>query len=52
MIFGYYARNDKEKELVSKIVSISRLQAAKTFAKRKQLDLKTFLELFWVIRII
>ena len=45
MVFGYYSRNDKSQEIVSKTVSMSRLQAAKNFAERKQLDLKTFLKL-------
>jgi hypothetical protein len=52
MIFGYYSRNDKEKEFISKTVSTSRLQAAKIFSKRKQLDLKTFLKLYSVTSII
>jgi hypothetical protein len=52
MIFGYYSRNDKNKELVSKTVSTSRLQAAKNFSERKQLDLKTFLKLYAVVTII
>jgi hypothetical protein len=52
MIFGYYSRNDKNKELVSKSVNTSRLQAAKTFAERKQLDLKTFLKLYAVVTIV
>ena len=52
MIFGYYSRNDKSQELVSRTVSTSRLQAAKNFAARKQLDLKTFLKLYAVITII
>jgi len=52
MIFGYYSRNDKKQELVSRTVSSSRLQAAKNFAERKQLDLKTFLKLYAVVTII
>ncbi len=52
MIFGYYSRNDKSQEIVSKTVSMSRLQAAKNFAERKQLDLKTFLKLYAVVTII
>lgn len=52
MVFGYYSRIDKTEEIVSKTVGFSRLQAAKYFAARKQLDLKTFLKLYAVITII
>jgi len=52
MVFGYYSRIDKTEEIVSRTVSLSRLQAAKYFAARKQLDLKTFLKLYAVITII
>jgi hypothetical protein len=52
MIFGYFSRNDSNKELVSRTVSTSRLQAAKYFAARKQLDLKTFLKLYAVVTIV
>lgn len=52
MIFGYYSRIDKNQELISKTISTSRLQAAKNFAERKQLDLKTFLKLYSVVTIL
>jgi hypothetical protein len=52
MVFGYYSRIDKTEEIVSKTVGFSRLQAAKYFAARKQLDLKTFLKLYAVVTII
>ena len=52
MVFGYYSRTDKTEEIVSKTVGFSRLQAAKYFAARKQLDLKTFLTLYSVITIV
>jgi hypothetical protein len=52
MIFGYYSRIDKKQELVAKTVGTSRLQAAKSFAQRKQLDLKTFLKLYAVVTIV
>lgn len=52
MVFGYYSRIDKTEEIVSRTVSFSRLQAAKYFAARKQLDLKTFLKLYAVTTII
>ena len=52
MVFGYYTRTDKTEEIVNRTVGLSRLQAAKYFAARKQLDLKTFLKLYTVITII
>lgn len=52
MIFGYYSRTDKTEEIVNRTVSLSRLQAAKYFAARKQLDLKTFLKLYAVTTIV
>jgi hypothetical protein len=52
MVFGYYSRNDKTEEIVNRTVGFSRLQAAKYFAARKQLDLKTFLKLYAVTTII
>jgi hypothetical protein len=48
MVFGYYSRNDKNQEVITRIVALSRLQAAKTFAERKQLPLKTFLNIYAV----
>ena len=44
----YYIKNDQNKEPLGKVVSISRLKAAQTFAERKQLPLKDFLKLFSV----
>lgn len=52
MVFGYYSRNNKDKEIISRIISPSRLQAANIFAERKQLPLKTFLKLYAVVTII
>ena len=52
MIFKFYNRNDKNQETIGRVVTTSRLQAAKYFAARKQLDLKTFLKLYSVITII
>ena len=46
--YFFYAKNDSKQEPISSILSFSRLQAAKQFASRKQLDLKTFLSLFSV----
>lgn len=52
MLIGYYSRLDSTKEIISSKMGVSRLQAAKNFAARKQLDLKTFLKLFAVKKII
>lgn len=52
MVFGYYSRIDKDEEIVSRTINLSRLQAAKYFAARKQLDLKTFLKIYAVKTII
>jgi hypothetical protein len=39
---------DQQQEIITRTVGFSRLQAAKYFASRKQLDLKTFLTLYSV----
>ena len=52
MVFGYYSRNDKTEEIITRKVGFSRLEAAKYFAARKQLDLKTFLKLYAVVTIL
>ena len=52
MIFKFYSRNDKDEEIVSRTISTSRLNAAKYFAARKQLELKSFLRVFGVKTII
>jgi hypothetical protein len=52
MVFGYYSRIDKNKEIVSRTINFSRLQAAKYFAARKQLDLKSFLKIYAVKNIV
>lgn len=44
--FTYYARADKEKETLGTTIDLSRLAAAKSFAKRKNLPLKAFLTIF------
>jgi len=48
MLFGFYYKNDKDEEIVSRTFSTSRLNDAKYFAARKQLDLKPFLKVFGV----
>jgi hypothetical protein len=52
MVFGYYSRNNSDKEIISRTISMSRLQAANMFAERKQLSLKTFLKLYAVVTIV
>ena len=48
MVFGYYSRNDKHQEIINRTVTLSRLQAAKSFAERKQLSLNEFLKIYAV----
>ena len=52
MIFKFYSRNDKDQEKIGRVVTTSRLQAAKLFAERKQLPLKEFLKVFSVTTIL
>ena len=52
MIFMFYSRNDKGQETIGRVVTASRLQAAKLFAERKQLPLKEFLKVFGVTTIL
>lgn len=52
MVFGYYSRIDKNKEIISRTISLSRLKAAEYFAARKQLDLKSFLKIYAVKNIV
>ena len=44
----YYIKNDPNKEILGKILTGSRLEAAKEFASQKQLPLKTFLSI-WAV---
>jgi len=46
--YYFYSRNDKKQEPIDSVRALSRLQAAKHFARRKQLDLKSFLSIFTV----
>jgi hypothetical protein len=48
MVCGFYNKGDKKQEVISRIVTLSRLQAAKVFAERKQLPLKSFLKIYSV----
>lgn len=52
MIFKFYNRNDRDQETIGRVISTSRLQAAKIFAERKQLPLKEFLKIFGVTTIL
>lgn len=46
--YFFYSKNDSSQEPINSILAFSRLQAAKQFASRKQLSLKTFLSVFSV----
>ena len=52
MIFKFYNKRDKDQETIGRVITTSRLQAAKIFAERKQLPLKEFLKIFGVMTII
>jgi hypothetical protein len=52
MIFKFYSRIDKDQETIGRVVTTSRLQAARLFAERKQLPLKEFLKVFSVTTIL
>ena len=44
----YYAKSDPSKEKLGKMLTGSRLEAAREFAGQKQLPLKTFLSIWSV----
>ena len=46
--YYFYSRNDKSQEPIMNIRAWSRLEAAKSFAAVKQMNLKTFLSVFAV----
>jgi len=48
--FSFYSRTDGSQEPVGSTVAFSRLAAARYFAERKHLPLKSFLSLFTVTR--
>jgi len=48
--YGFYSKADPTHELINVISESSRLTAAKYFAAKKQLDLKTFLKIYSVTR--
>ena len=46
--YYFYSRNDQSQEPIMSTRSWSRMEAAKSFASVKQMDLKTFLSIFAV----
>jgi hypothetical protein len=46
----YYVKNDPNKEILGKVLTTSRLAAAKEFATQKRLSLKTFLSIWGVAK--
>jgi hypothetical protein len=46
--YYYYSKSDQSEEAVAKVFTTSRLAAAKHFANRKQMPLKTFLQIWSV----
>jgi len=48
MLYGFYIKSDPKQEIINRIVSLSRLEAAKYFSQKKQLDLKSFLKIYSV----
>ena len=52
MKYGFYFKNSKNQEIIGKTADLSRLSAAKHFAKMKNLPLKEFLKIFGVKTII
>jgi hypothetical protein len=48
--YGFYSKNDKNKEIISKTAALSRYNAAVYFAKLKQLKLKVFLLIYSITK--
>lgn len=48
--YYYYSKVDPTNEKLGSIVALSRLGAAKMFAQRKRLDLKSFLSVYSISR--
>ena len=46
--YYFYSRTDQTQEVIDTVRAFSRMQAAKYFAGRKRMDLKTFLSIFAV----
>ena len=51
MLHGFYIKTDPKQEIINRVVNVSRLEAAKYFAQKKQLDLKSFLKIYSVKRL-
>jgi hypothetical protein len=51
MVYGFYSRNSTDQEIIGKTIALSRLSAAKIFAERKSLSLKSFLKIYSVKKI-
>ena len=51
MVHGFYIKSDSRQEIINRVVSLSRLEAAKYFANKKQLPLKSFLKIYSVKRL-
>jgi hypothetical protein len=52
MVYGFYTKLDKSEEIINRVVTFSRLQAAELFAERKQLSLKNFLKIYSVKKVL
>lgn len=48
--YYFYSKMDSAQEPIMSVRSFSRLEAAKSFAQIKQMDLKTFISVFSVSR--
>lgn len=48
MLYGFYSKSDPKQEIINRIINTSRLKAAESFAQRKQLPLKLFLQIYGV----
>lgn len=49
-MYSFYAKNDQKKEKLGTTPHQSRLLAAKYFAERKRLQLKTFLDIYTITK--
>lgn len=47
-MYSFYSKVDIKKERLGTIPHVSRLQAAKHFAERKRLPLRSFLEIYTI----
>jgi len=48
MLYGFYSRLDPNQEIINRLIHVSRLKAAESFADKKNLDLKSFLKIYGV----